>query len=358
MKKTLRIAFVLPAFFRIPIGGYRVVFDYANGLAGLGHRVNIIFPRSLPARRSTPVDRLKAKLWPLKIRLLNRPLIPWYSFDRGVRLQLASAIEDAVIPDGDAVVATSHRTAEPVARLSSRKGRKFYLIQGVSGTAPKEVVEATWRLPLRKIVIARWLFDLGMEIGASDVRHIPNGIDFERFRITNPPALRAPSVVSLYHGSELKGVKYALEVLRLFHNRYPNLQVTMFGVSPKGTEVPSWIRYVENPMQDDLVKGLYNGHAIYLGASVREGWALPPAEAMACGCAFVGTDIGGFRDYATNEETALLSPPGDVQAQFKNLCRLVDEPALLRRIQDAGTLNIQKFTRERATLAMEEYLRS
>jgi glycosyltransferase involved in cell wall biosynthesis len=79
---------------------------------------------------------------------------------------------------------------------------------------------------------------------------------------------------------------------------------------------------------------------------------------MACGCVFVGTEIGGFREFAKNGETALLSPPADAQGHFRNLCRLINDPAMLKRIQEAGTASIRKFTRERASLSMEEYLLS
>lgn len=78
---------------------------------------------------------------------------------------------------------------------------------------------------------------------------------------------------------------------------------------------------------------------------------------MACGCAFVGTDIGGFREFATDGETALLSPPGDHDAMLRNLVAITEDAALRRRVQQAGTRNIEQFTWQRAGLELERYLR-
>ena len=81
------------------------------------------------------------------------------------------------------------------------------------------------------------------------------------------------------------------------------------------------------------------------------------AEAMACGCAFVGTDIGGFRDYATDGDTALLSPPGDRDGLLQNLIEITRDAALRGRIQRRGTEDIRRFTWQAAGDAMEAYFR-
>lgn len=131
----------------------------------------------------------------------------------------------------------------------------------------------------------------------------------------------------------------------------------MFGAMPRGPEIPEWIRYIANPDQASLVRDLYNRHAVYFGASLAEGWALPPAEAMACGCAFVGTDIGGFRDYASDGDPALLSPAGDRDGLLGNLVRITEDTMLRTRIQRRGTENIQRFTWTAAGSAIEAYFR-
>jgi glycosyltransferase involved in cell wall biosynthesis len=130
----------------------------------------------------------------------------------------------------------------------------------------------------------------------------------------------------------------------------------MFGTTCRGADIPNWIQYHQNPPQDILVRDIYNEGTVYLAASLTEGWPLPPAEAMACGCAFVGTDSGGCRDYAKHGITALLSPPGDRDALLTNLCRIIDDRSLAAEIQESGTAFIQKFTWDRSGSMLEAYL--
>lgn len=355
----MRVGFVLPGFFTEPIGGYRVVYEYADQLAARGHAVTIVFPRHLvPGRATSLLEPFKKRLWGVKTRLRHRPLVPWHRLHPDVRLALVPDVSDDSIRDGDVVVATGWATARPVADLSPKKGSKFYLIQHhETWDGPEEEVNATWLLPLRKIVISKWLQELGERLGATDLRHIPNGIDFEHFRVITPPETRPMSVLTLYHHQSFKGLPDALSVLSRYHERFPDVPVRMFGAYPPGPEVPDWIEYCLNPDQETLVRRIYNGSAVYLGASLAEGWALPPAEAMACGCAFVGTDIGGFRDYATDGDTALLSPPGDREGLLRNLIAITRDDALRGRIQRRGTENIRRFTWQAAGDAMEAYFR-
>jgi glycosyltransferase involved in cell wall biosynthesis len=256
----------------------------------------------------------------------------------------------------DIIVATAWQTAEPVASLAADKGNKFYLIQHHEiWDGPEDEVNRTWRLPLRKIVIARWLQDLGTALGASNMRHIPNGVDLKRFRVTNAPENRQMSILSLYHKAAFKGVPDALTALRQYHERYPEVPISLFGTSPRTSEIPDWVRYFENPTQRALVHDIYNQHSVYLGASLGEGWGLPPCEAMACGCAFVGTDIGGFREYARHGETALLSAPGEPNGLLENLIRITEDQTIRRHIQQSGTEYVQRFTWEVAARSLEKY---
>ncbi len=173
------------------------------------------------------------------------------------------------MPDADATITTAWSTATPVAALPAANGRKFYLIQHHEiWDAPEDEVNATWRLPLRKIVISRWLEEIGTRIGATDIRHIPNGLDLGRFRVTAPSDRRP---MSLYHHQAIKGVPDALAVLRRYHERFPHIPVSMFEVPPRGPDMPVWIDYFQEPTQDDLVARIYNKNAVYLGASLAEG---------------------------------------------------------------------------------------
>src|SRR5215469_1980217 len=355
----MRVTFVLPAYFAHPIGGYRIVYGYANFLAARGHAVTIVFPRGLAdhQRSASVVEMVKGRLWANKIRLRHRPLVDWQRIDLRINLLLVPRLNSKSVPPGDAIVATSWHTAGPVMDLPVLHGEKYYLIQHYETWAgPKSEVAATWRLPMRLIVVSEWLYELGLSLGARRLRHIPNAIDHYCFKLLKLPAARSPHIVSLNHTAAFKGVADALDVLARLHVRHPDISVTMFGTPTRGAETPDWVRYYENPSQETLARDIYNEGTVYLSASLTEGWALPPAEAMACGCAFVGTDSGGCRDYAKDGITALLSPPGHRDSLLRNLCRIVEDRRLAVRIQESGTACVQQFTWERSGTMLEEYL--
>lgn len=359
----MRISFVNPGTTRLPGGGTRVVYEHANQLVARGHEVNIVCPRAIePPPRSLRARVEQAREWyyarcSASIRMrLGRSALRWLRVDPKVKFCFVPNLDTRFIPDADAVFATWWRTAEYVLAYPACKGEKFYLIQHYeTWGGPKDRVDATWKAPLNKVVISHWLYDIGVSMGVSGLRYIPHGIDHAQFRITIPPANRDMSVLSMFSTTEFKRTEDALQVLARFHGRYPNVSITMFGVSPRRRALPTWIRYFRNPSQKYL-RELYNRHAVYLAASRAEGWSLPPAEAMACGCVFVGTDSGGCRDYALDGRTALLSPPGHRDALFTNLCRIAEDRELRARLQRTGTECIQRFTWSRSGEMLQQYL--
>jgi len=355
---ALTVNFVLPSYVPTPIGGYRIVYQYANYLAARGHDVSILFPRFCT---DTAVPRFVVSfigkaLWAVRLRIAHRPMVDWQPIHPAVKLRLVRDISDRSLAHADAVFATAWDTAGPVARLSASRGRKFYLIQHhETWSGPEAEVNATWLLPMQKIVISRWLMAFGERLGASDMIHIPNAIEHERFRVTTQPENR-DGICALYNHAPYKGTPVLLDVLAGFHAISPATRVRMFGQGPRGAELPDWIEYHRNPGQDVLVEQIYNRSLVYVSASIAEGWALPPAEAMACGCLFVGTDIGGFRDYAENGATALLSPSGDHDALLRNLCAGVADDNLRRRLARAGTANIARFTWDSSGRMLEDHI--
>lgn len=358
----MKISFILPGYGIRPIGGFRIVYEYANFLADRGHTVTVIhaFIPFLPPPPAFP--KVLRKAWRLVLqshRQLFPPRLAWQDIHPAVSMvYLPWSFEASRIPEGDFVFATARETADFVHQLPRAKGHKGYLIQHWEawGGVTDDEVARTWNLPLSKVVISGWLLDKARSLNLSDVSHIPNAIDHRRFRVLTPPEDRPLSVVALYHRAAWKGSADALAVFHRLHRLRPNVTMSFFGVSPRPRTLPSWIRYFENPPPESLVRDVYNGHSVYLGTSWTEGWALPPAEAMACGCAFVATDIGGFKDYAIHGETALLSPARDVDQLLANLLTVIDDDALRRRLQRQGTECIRSFTWARSGAALEEWI--
>jgi glycosyltransferase involved in cell wall biosynthesis len=353
-QKSFSVSFVLPSRGTHPVGGFKVVYEYANELARRGHRVAIVHPALIGNEQFSAFQYGKIAIRYF-LRHIDKSYTPnaWFPIDPRVKLLWVPTLHPRYIPDSDVIVATWWRTAEWVASYPASKGRKFYLVQHLeTWGGPEDRVLATWRLPLQKIVIARWLEAIANDMGEPAV-YIPNGLNFNAFAIDVDPGERdAHRVMMLYHDEPWKGSTGGLAALDIARKQVPDLEAHLFGVHPAPAGFSGWIHYHQNPPQAGL-RQLYNQASVFLAPSWAEGWPLPPAEAMMSGCAVAATNIGGHQEYCIAGQTALLSPSKNPEALAENLILLLQNPD--RRIGLARAANefIQQFTWERAGDAFE-----
>jgi O-antigen/teichoic acid export membrane protein/glycosyltransferase involved in cell wall biosynthesis len=357
--KSLRINFLLPGYAWRPSGGFRVVYQHANSLAARGHVVTVIHPRRLKSSAPPNVkllQQIRRKKFSL-MALVSRPSIAWQPVDKRVRLLFVPSSDERHIPDADVLFATAWQTVGSVMECSSTKGEKCHFIQGYEAwMGPEDLVRDTWRAPIRKVVVSRWLLEIGRSLGASDLTYVPNAIDRDVYRLLRPISKRARQVVMVCSPVELKASRDGVAALEIAKKEFPDLKATFFGNSRRPSWVPEWISYELDPPQERIVNEYYNNSSIVLSSSLHEGFALPPAEGAACGCAIVSTDSGGIRDYAENGVTALLSSPGDPQALARNLCQLLADDDLRLRLAQAANERINGFTWKRSSDLLEEFI--
>jgi glycosyltransferase involved in cell wall biosynthesis len=360
----MRISFILPFYSDRPIGGFKVAYEYANELAARGHEVAIVHPRSMrniePAKN--PLRRVQSAVLNSRNFVSPRAGLRWQPLHKDVRLLMVSEPSAQNVPDADVVFATAWQTAEYVVEYPSRKGAKFYVIMDFDPwIASKEILERTWAWPLAKVTISNWLYEKVLASGcaAQDVANVPIGINTQQFNLVNVIEKRGKKIVMLLSNSASKGSHDGLKALAMCRQQHPDLEVTLFGPSfrRRPAFIPEWADYRGNIPNQELHK-LYNESRIYVCSSLAEGFALPPAEAMACGCAVAATDCGGVREFAFDEMNALLSPAGDVSALARNILRLIDDDQLRVRLAKAGGETIQKLTWEAATNKLEEVITS
>lgn len=355
----MKITFVLPFDGRRPVGGVKVVYEYANHLVKRGHQVTLIHPAGLYLGVGRN-DRWYRNVAKYVLFALTQNYLPknWFSLDPRVRVRWVPSLSERFVPEADVVVATAWETAEWVTRYQQNRGRKHYLIQHVEDwCGDRDRVLNTWKLPLKKIVISRWLGEIAQSLGETYC-YIPNGLDFQRFGVDHAIEKRNPhKILMLHHTLEWKGTRQGLAALAKVHTRIPDIQVTLFGVeAPKPGELPDWVRFERLPSKSRL-RELYNEAAIFVSPSWAEGWALPPAEAMQCGCATVLTDIGGH-EYAIHNQTSLLSAPKDIDQMALNIETLIRDNDLRIRLANAGVAEIAQYTWALATDALESYFKA
>lgn len=351
----MSINFILQGPSRYPIGGVKIVFEYANRLLGRGYDVNIIFDCSKAAKKREKIPNFIRFLY-YKLAVWYYP--KWFTLNPKIhKICVYSGINDEEIPDADFVCATAVGTADDVAKLSMNKGEKLYFIQDFEnwGNWTADAVKETYRLGMKNIVIAKWLEKIVQDSGADCVL-VPNGIDFDVFNIDIPIASRKGYTISmLYHNQVHKGSVYGIIALKKLKERYPDLEATLFGVPKRPDSLPEWINYIQSATQPKL-RQVYNQSKIYLCPSIKEGFGLTGAEAMACGCAYVASDYGGIHEYATDGRNVLLSPPKDVEGLVEHISYLFDHDDKRIELAQKGYEDIKKFDWKEAVNKFEQCL--
>lgn len=345
----MRVTFVLPAAYFT--GGARVVFEYAARLKALGHSTTVVFPM-LPYRfrdSARPFSGLRSWLGGLKNNLLHGPRPPRQPIWGDV--VMVPLIADPFLPDADAVVATAWPTAYSVFRLSASKGAKCYLVQHreIDSGLPR-AVDGTYRLPLFRIAGSDYTARLLRgTVGVEADAVVPNGVDVAFWSACPEPRPNRSGVLMPHAPGVRKGAADGIAALELVRRECPEVPLRCFG--PRRTrEVPAFVEYIENP-NDEALRRLYAGAAVFLFPSRYEGYGLPPLEAMAGGCPVVATRVGAVPDFCVDTVSGLLVAPGDVEGMARAVLTLLEDEERRGRMSEnarfrAKGLDLALATRE------------
>lgn len=345
MKITIPL---VPNVFAYPMGGTLVGFEYANRLAARGHDVVLAYVRPTPdVLRALGLDRIYLDLPGPD----EAPRVTWFSVDGRVSSVWFDLSDVSTLPDADILL-------NGPASCDRKKGLGVALIQGF-GILPREAEDAVYLAPGRKVCVSRWVRDELRARGAAeeDLAHVPNGVDTEVFRIQQPIETRPPRVAMLHHYLPVKGTDVGLEALEMVRKKLPETEAVLFGTQPRPDNLPSWIAYRRLPSRSELSE-LYNSSAVLICPSRGDGFYLCGLEAMACGCALASTDIGGVRDYADHDVTALLSAQEDPVALAKSVSTLLSDASHRTRIAKAAAKRALEFSWERATDSLVAHIES
>jgi glycosyltransferase involved in cell wall biosynthesis len=348
----MTINFLLPYRTKSPGGGLKVMYEYANHLADRGHDIRVLHLRKR-------FQRYSAWTYPLArwLKNIENSFFPfWFQFHKTCKVRYVRSVTDKDMPDADVIIYTWWELGFDVEKLAPCKGIKVNLIQDYEiWTGNTEAVHRSYDLKgVLNIVIASGLRDIVSSFTQKPVFILPNAIDTHTFQLMNPIENRNPaSLCMMYHIQERKGTKYGLEALHIVKKRIPGLTVNIFSVFDAPDDLPDWMIFHKKP--HNLCQ-IYNQSAIYITSSLQEGWALPPAEAMHCGCALICTKISGHQDYAS-KETALQVQPQQPQQMAEAIMELISHPDRRIRLAQAGHQFIQQFSWEKSTTLLESFLK-
>lgn len=349
----MKVCFILTKCSRKPIGGYKIVFEYANRLCEKGYDVSILFLNETLLYNTKISDNLRKILAMVLTNLEPR----WFKLDSRIK-KISNLNKNCKykLQDMDVSVATAVRTVDPSLEIMPN-AKHLYLIQGFENwDVDDATVIKTYNKGMINIVVSKWLKEFVDEHSNTKSILIRNPIDLTIYHVITPIEKRkSHSIALLYHLDECKGFKYSFEALRCLKEIYPDLSVKMFGTAISPSNLPTWFEYTRNASQQKTIE-IYNSVTVFMCSSIEEGFGLTGMEAMACGAALASSAYKGVLEYAENEKTALLSRIRDVDGMVKNVCELFENVEKRYKLIVRGVNNLKQFTWEQASEEFEKIL--
>lgn len=197
------------------------------------------------------------------------------------------------------------------------------------------------RLADRIVTPSGYLVDVFARHGLG-AESIPNFVDLDRFRFRER---RAPKPVFLSNRSfeAHYDVACTLRAFQTIQARHPEARLLAAGDGPLRAELEALaerlgLRQVEflGRVEHERMPDLYDRADIYVNTPRIDNMPNSILEAHAAGLPVVTTNAGGIPYIIRDGETALMVEAGDCDAVAAAALRLLDDPALARRLARNG----------------------
>jgi hypothetical protein len=310
-------------------GGIRVQLAQADALIARGHRVRIV-TKGLPLTwRSSAAE--------------------WVYVDD---FNTYDARND------DFIIATFWTTLAAAWAIAPEKA--LHLCQGYEGafTAYQPIraeIEAAYRLPIPKLVVARSLIAICKQF-TDAVTYIGQIVDDDFFRTRVPPG-NTPMRVLLCGESQvdLKGIGDgygAAAHARWFHQRFDLIRVSPWAPS-RGEPLDSVQEFHVGLTTREMTRLMHSCDVLIAPNHAEEGFGLPAAEAMASGIPVVMTSIPSYLSFDETHDYALFAPQQNAVELGEKLIELLSDADLRERLRVRGRDVAEQWRNERVAERME-----
>jgi glycosyltransferase involved in cell wall biosynthesis len=146
----------------------------------------------------------------------------------------------------------------------------------------------------------------------------------------------------------VKGASYAVDALKLIHEKYDSISIVAFGDYNK--PLPDYITFHRNITQSELKK-LYCRSTFFILPSIEEGIPEPLIEAMVAGCISISTRCGGPETIINAGKNGFLVSIKNSMEIFQKFQEIMNSNIELEEISDlarqsAMTYDINKTYKE------------
>jgi glycosyltransferase involved in cell wall biosynthesis len=180
-------------------------------------------------------------------------------------------------------------------------------------------------------------------------RVIPNVIDPEAFIHRSRGKLR-PLIMTNRILEPLYNIECILRAFKIVQQSYPEAKLTIAHVGPSEAHLREFAASLKLSNYDFIGKvspsqiaQLYDSADIYVTTPNIDCMPGSLLECMASGIPIVATSVGGIPFIVKDERTALLVDVDDHVATARQICRLLEDESLVRRITEAARHEVENY---------------
>ena len=338
----LRIGIVSPYSLTVPGGVQQQVLGLARSLRAKGHEVRVLGPCDGP-----PPDAFVTPLGnslPTAVNGSIAPLAP----DASAALRTIRALNDEAfdvvhvhepLVPGPSLTALLVKMAPVVATFHSAGESAAYR------TFSRQLKWVASRIDIR-VAVSKDAVELAQRYIGGDYEVLFNGIELGDYS-TPSTSPRENAIFFIGRHEERKGLSNLLEALA---HLPPDVRLWIASDGPQTAELKirfgsdSRIEWLGRISDSEKISRMSRASVFCAPSLHGESFGVVLLEAMAAGTPVVASNLDGYRNVATDDETALLVETGNVASLASALARVLVDPLLATRLTANGREHAQRFS--------------
>ena len=338
----LRIGIVSPYSLTVPGGVQQQVLGLARSLRAKGHEVRVLGPCDGP-----PPDAFVTPLGnslPTAVNGSIAPLAP----DASAALRTIRALNDEAfdvvhvhepLVPGPSLTALLVKMAPVVATFHSAGESAAYR------TFSRQLKWVASRIDIR-VAVSKDAVELAQRYIGGDYEVLFNGIELGDYSSPSTTP-RENAIFFIGRHEERKGLSILLEALSKLP---PDVRLWIASDGPETAELKtrfasdSRIEWLGRISDAEKISRMSRASVFCAPSLHGESFGVVLLEAMAAGTPVVASNLDGYRNVATDDETALLVETGNVASLASALARVLVDPRLAARLTANGREHAQRFS--------------